>query len=267
MLAAQGIEFGYGAGRVLRGASLVAERGELVCLVGPNGAGKSTLLKILGGLLAPAAGTVRFRGGDPRATPRAELAKRLAYLPQDFQLAFPFSVRDVVLMGRYPHRRRGLLQLEGRDDLEAAEAAMRQCEVLELADRRFDTLSGGERRRALLAQAFCQRAELLLLDEPTAALDPAHAIALFRALLTARASAEQAALVVTHDLNLAARFSDRLLLLDEGHVAAEGEPADVLASEATARAFRTPLYVGELPEDGAPFAVPAGDAAAAPTAS
>lgn len=262
MIAAEGIEFGYGDAPVLRGASLAAEAGDLLCLVGPNGAGKSTLLKILGGLLTPRAGRIRCFGDDPGSAPRGELAKRLAFLPQEYRLAFPFTVRDVVLMGRYPHRRRGLLQLEGDEDARAAEDAMAQCEVLSLADRRFDTLSGGERRRALLAQALCQRADALLLDEPTAALDPAHAIALFRALLSARRDRGQTALVVTHDLNLAARFSDRVLLLHEGRVTADGEPAEVLASAATARAFGAAIHVGRLPGSGEPFAVPGEDAPA-----
>ena len=257
MIAADGIEFGYGQSPVLRGASLTAPAGELLSLLGPNGAGKSTLLKILAGLLEPAAGRVQCAGRDPRTMPRQKLARTLSYLPQDYRLAFPFTVRDVVLMGRYPHRRRGLLDLEGDDDERAADEAMRQCEVLDLASRRFDTLSGGERRRALLAQAFCQRADVLLLDEPTAALDPAHGIALFRALAAACRDRRQTALVVTHDVNLAARFSDRLLLLDGGRVTAEGEPAEVLASEATERAFGVSMHVGTLPGSRATFAVPA----------
>jgi iron complex transport system ATP-binding protein len=257
MIAAEGIDFGYGEHPVLRGASLTAGAGELVCLIGPNGAGKSTLLKILAGLLEPTAGGVHIHGRDPRQTPRGELARVLSYLPQDYRLAFPFTVRDVVMMGRYPHRRRGILDLEGEDDARAADEAMRTCEVLELAHRRFDTLSGGERRRALLAQAFCQRAELLLLDEPTAALDPAHAISLLRALAHACANGGHCALVVTHDVNLAARYADRLMLLDGGRITADGPPADVLASEATERAFQIAMHVGRLPGSGGVFAVPA----------
>jgi iron complex transport system ATP-binding protein len=256
MIAAEGIEFGYGEHPVLSGASLTARAGELVCLIGPNGAGKSTLLKILAGLLEPAAGRVECHGRDPRATPRAALARVLSYLPQDYRLAFPFTVRDVVMMGRYPHRRRGILDLEGDDDLRAADEAMRICGVLELASRRFDTLSGGERRRALLAQAFCQQAEILLLDEPTAALDPAHGISLFRALAAACARGGQSALVVTHDVNLAARYADRLLLLDDGRITADGAPAEVLASEASERAFQLAMHIGRLPGSGRVFAVP-----------
>jgi iron complex transport system ATP-binding protein len=132
---------------------------------------------------------------------------------------------------------------------------MRRCDVEGLAGRRFDALSGGERRRALLAQAFCQAADLILLDEPTAALDPAHALAVFRILEEEKAARGAAALIVTHDLNLAGRFADRLVLLDGGRVAAEGPPAAVLAAEATARAFAVTLHVGAL-ADGTPYVVP-----------
>jgi len=157
-----------------------------------------------------------------------------------------------VLMGRYPHARFGL---ERDEDVAAADAAMRRCDVQALADRRFDELSGGEQRRVLLAQAFCQGAELILLDEPTASLDPAHALALFGALAAERDRRGATALVVTHDLNLAARAADRLVLLHRGQVLADGKPVEVLSSRAATEAFAVPMHVGALP-GGAPFAVP-----------
>jgi iron complex transport system ATP-binding protein len=190
---------------------------------------------------------------DPRRAERRALARQLAYLPQEYSVVFPFTVAEVVLMGRYAHRRG--LALESADDLAAARAAMQRCDVLSLADRRFDELSGGERRRALLAQAFCQAASIVLLDEPTASLDPAHAVAVFQILVEEKARGA-AALLVTHDLHLAARFADRLLVLDGGRLVAAGAPLTALASEAAARAFGVPLHVGRLP-DGRSFVVPA----------
>ena len=257
MIAAEDVRVGYGAREVLRGARARVDAGELVAIVGPNGAGKTTFLRAMAGLLAPSAGRVRlFPDGDaidPAQTPRRALARRLAYLPQRYELAFPFTVGEVVLMGRYA--RTGRFRLEGADDLAAAREAMTRCDVAALEDRRFDQISGGEQRRALLAQAFCQAAEILLLDEPTVALDPAHTRALF-ATLAAEKSRGAAAVVVTHDLNSAVRWADRVLLLDAGAIAADGPAADVLGSAEAARVFAIDLHVGALPS-GARFAVPA----------
>jgi iron complex transport system ATP-binding protein len=253
VLALADVSFAYGSRPVLTRVTLAVARAEIVCVVGPNGAGKSTLLRLAAGLAAPDSGRVTVGDADPRALPRRVVARRLAVLPQEYHVVFPFTVAEVVLMGRYPHR--PTWGLETTADLAVADEAMRRCDVTHLAGRRFDALSGGERRRALLAQAFCQEAELILLDEPTASLDPAHALAVFRILEEEKAARGAAALVVTHDLNLAARFADRLVLLDGGAVAATGAPDDVLRADATTRAFAVTLHVGALP-DGTPFVVP-----------
>jgi iron complex transport system ATP-binding protein len=240
---------------VLDAIDLDVGAGELVCLVGPNGAGKTTLLRLCGGLIAPTRGELRVLDCDPAREPRRRLARRLSYTPQSYRLVFPYRVSEVVLMGRYAHRG-SPFGLERDDDLAAAAAAMDRCDVLDLAGRRFDELSGGEQRRVLLAQAFCQESQLLLLDEPTASLDPAHALALFAALAAERDRRKATALVVTHDLNLAARTADRLILLSGGRIAADGAPVQVLGSPATAEAFAVAMHVGTLPGSGAPFAVP-----------
>jgi iron complex transport system ATP-binding protein len=250
-----GFSFRPDGAPVLGGVDLSIGPGQLACVVGANGAGKTTLLRIIGGLLAPTAGEARVFGLDPARTPRRQLARRLSYLPQTYRLVFPYRVSEVVLMGRYAHRGGALLGLEREDDLDAAQDAMERCDAALLADRRFDELSGGEQRRVLLAQAFCQGAELILLDEPTASLDPAHALAVFHALAAERDRRGATSVVVTHDLNLAARAADRLLLLHGGRITADGPPAEVLRSPAAAAAFELPLHVGTLP-GGAPFAVP-----------
>jgi iron complex transport system ATP-binding protein len=252
LIAARDVRVGYGAREVLRGVSATIGGGELVAIVGPNGAGKTTLLRAFAGLLAPDAGQIRVLDLDPARTPRRTLARRLAYLPQRYELAFPFTVGEVVLMGRYA--RTGRFRLESDADLAAARAAMARCDVADLEDRRFDAISGGEQRRALLAQAFCQEAEILLLDGPTAALDPAHARALWTALAGER-SRGAAAVVVTHDLNAAVRWADRAIVLDHGAVIADGAPAAVLVSAEVARAFAIEIHVGALPS-GERFAVP-----------
>ncbi|HET9622802.1 MAG TPA: ABC transporter ATP-binding protein [Kofleriaceae bacterium] len=250
-LAAPGKRAGA-AREIVRGVTAAVNAGELVVIVGPNGAGKTTLLRAIAGLVAPAAGAIRVAGLEPHRAPRRQTARALAYLPQHYELAFPFAVEEVVLLGRYAHQRG--LGMAGDDDLAAARAAMAACDVAHLAARRFDALSGGEARRVIIAQALCQGAQGLLLDEPTAGLDPAHARAIF-AMVRAQCAAGAAAVLVTHDLDLALRFAHQLWLVADGALAARGAPADVLASEATRAAFGLTLHLGTLPS-GERFAVP-----------
>ena len=247
------VDVALGAREVVRGVSAQIGPGELVVVVGPNGAGKTTLVRAIAGLVAPQRGTIRVFGHDPLRAPRRAIARDLAYLPQHYELAFPFAAEEVVLLGRYA-RQHGL-GLATPDDLAAARAAMAACDVSHLAARRFDELSGGEARRVILAQALCQGARCLLLDEPTAGLDPAHARAMF-ALLRAHCDAGAAAVVVTHDLDLALRHAGAMWLIAEGRLAARGAPAHVLAAAETRAAFGLEIHVGTLPS-GALFAVPA----------
>jgi iron complex transport system ATP-binding protein len=256
VLALEQVDFGYNGAPVVRQVTITVAPGQLVCAVGKNGAGKSTLLRLAAGVLVPAAGRIACFGLDPARADRRQLATRMAYLPQEYQLAFPFTVAEVVLMGRYPYHRPGLFGLDRPEDITRARDAMVRCDVLAYADRRFSEISGGERRRALLAQAFCQNTELILLDEPTASLDPAHAIAVFEALASETNQRQAAVLVVTHDLNLASRFADRLVVLDAGRIVGDGPPATVLAAPSTAAAFSCQLHVGTLPEGGPRFVIP-----------
>ena len=247
------VDVALGQRTVVRGVTAEVNGGQLVVVVGPNGAGKTTLLRTIAGLLAPVRGSVRVADHDPARTPRRAIARELAYLPQHYDLAFPFIVEEVVLLGRYA--RQSGYALAGKADLEAARAAMTACDVVDLAARRFDELSGGEARRVILAQALCQGARCLLLDEPTAGLDPAHARAVL-AMLRAQCDAGTSAIVVTHDLDLALRHGGSMWLVADGRIAARGAPADVLAAPATRAAFGVAIHVGELPS-GARFAVPA----------
>lgn len=246
------VDIALGGRTVVRGVSAAVAPGELVVVVGPNGAGKTTLLRAIAGLVEVAGGTVRCFGHDPHHVARRVIARELAYLPQQYELAFPFIVEEVVLLGRYASQRGFGLPTDA--DLAAAHAAMQACDVAHLATRKFDELSGGEARRVILAQAVCQGAKCLLLDEPTAGLDPAHARAVF-AMVRARCDAGAAAIVVTHDLDLALRHGGTMWLVAGGGIAARGAPADVLASAATRAAFELDIHVGELPAGGR-FAVP-----------
>jgi iron complex transport system ATP-binding protein len=246
------VDVALGGVPIVRGVTAGVDAGDLVVVVGPNGAGKTTLVRAIAGLVEVSAGSVRCFGRDPTAPDRRTLAKELAYLPQHYELAFPFVVEEVVLLGRYA-RQRGL-GLASADDLAAAERAMAATDVTALRARRFDELSGGEARRVILAQALCQGARCLLLDEPTAGLDPAHARAIF-AMLRAQCDAGAAAVVVTHDLDLALRHGGAMWLVTDGRLAARGTPAHVLATAQTRAAFGLEIHVGTLPS-GERFAVP-----------
>ncbi|MEK6607242.1 MAG: ABC transporter ATP-binding protein [Myxococcota bacterium] len=254
LLGAASVAVGYDERPIVSDVSLEIRPGDALAILGANGAGKTTLLRALAGIMPVLAGEVTLDGRPIRAHRRPAIARRLAYVPQEMTLLFPFRVIDVVLMGRYPHRRLGAL--ETTDDLRAAREALERTDLLALRDRPMSELSGGERRRALLAQALCQEPAIVLLDEPTASLDVAHAAAFHAALAAERARRGLAVVVATHDLGAAARWIDSTVLLHGGAVAARGPTLEVLASEAAQRAFGVALHVGRVPETLSPFCVP-----------
>jgi iron complex transport system ATP-binding protein len=229
-----GLTFGYRGTPVFRDVSFAVGAGELVALCGPNGAGKSTLLRLLLGLHAPWAGRVTLAGSPLPALTRRQIARHAALLPQDAPGDVPLSVREAVALGRLPHL--GRLQPETVADADAVARALAATDTAALAERPIAELSGGERHRVHLARALAQDASLLLLDEPIAGLDIAHQLAAMD-LLRATADAGRAVVVALHDLALAARRCDRILLLAGGALAADAPPADVLTPETLARVF------------------------------
>lgn len=255
MLKVDGIRVGYGARTVLDGVSFELAAGECVAILGANGAGKTTLLRALAGLVNLASGSIALQGRLLRQLRRRELARHLAYVAQESVLLFSFRVLEVVLMGRYA--RRPFAPFETREDLQAARTALEAVSLWELRGRRFDELSGGERRRVFLAQALCQEAELLLLDEPTASLDVRHAHAFWETLRAQQRQRRLSVLVATHDLDAAAHVCERALLIADARVAGTGPTLDVLASAACAEAFGMHLHIGRVPGSGRPFCVPA----------
>src|SRR5262245_3764183 len=228
------VTFAYRGGPVLRDVSFAIGAGELVALCGPNGAGKSTLLRVLLGLHAPSAGQVTLAGAPLPSLSRRQIARRAALLPQDAPADVPLSVREAVSLGRLPHL--GRLQPETAADVDAVARALAATDTTTLAERPVTELSGGERHRVHLARALAQEAPLLLLDEPIAGLDIAHQLAAMD-LLRATASEGRAVVVALHDLALAARRCDRVLLLADGTLAADARPAEVFTRETLARVF------------------------------
>lgn len=237
---------------VLEDITLEVSPGEVVGLLGRNGAGKTTLLRLAGGILAASAGRIRLGEDEIGALSRRELARRVALVPQDLHVPFPFRVGELVLMGRTPHR--PFVGLEGPEDVARARAALAKLGIEALVDRSIATLSGGERQLVLFARALVQDPQLLLLDEPTAFLDLKHRVEVL-AEVRAFAASGRAALVVSHDLSLAARSCDRLVLLGGGGIVAEGPPASVLTAEHIQRAYDIEAEPFDAP-DGARVVVP-----------
>jgi iron complex transport system ATP-binding protein len=220
--------FAYG----LHDASFQLPQNGLITIAGPNGAGKSTLLGILAGLRSPYLGSCTYDGREVRQWPRRDFARSVAFLPQSVRLEFPFTAEEVVLMGRTPYAS-GWFQTP--EDRAAAEDAMATTDTLAFRARDFRTLSGGERQRVILASALTQRPRVLLLDEPATHLDLRHQLSLYRLL---RELAKTLLVVaVTHDLNIALQFSDRVMLLADGRIAGDGAPEEVLHPGLIAQVF------------------------------
>lgn len=242
-LALEGVGFGYERVPVVRDVTAAFQAGEMAALLGPNGAGKSTLLRVASGLARPTAGRVLLEGADLASLPRREVARRVAVVPQEFSVQFPYTVRQLVELGRAPHQ--GLFGLARARDREVVTEALAATGVAMLADRVFNELSGGERQRVILALALAQEPHMLLLDEPTAHLDIKHQIEVLELLRQLNRERGLTVLAVLHDLNLAARFFPRLLLL-RGALIDDGPPSRVLESGVLSRVYETPVRVGIL---------------------
>src|SRR5579872_751162 len=237
------VSFGYASALVVQEVTLGLAAGEMVALIGPNGGGKSTLLRLAAGVLRPRAGSVRLGGHTVTRLRRDAVARRVAVVPQDFSVQFAYTVREVVALGRMPHRTR--LGIARTGDRAAIERALALTGMEALGDRIFNELSGGERQRALLALPLAQESGLVLLDEPTAHLDIKHQIEVLELLRRLNRERGLTVLAVLHDLNLAARYFPRLVLFNRC-VVADGPPAQVLDAGLLERVYETPVQVGIL---------------------
>jgi len=243
-------------GPALTGVTAEVPSASFYAVLGPNGSGKSTLVRALLGSIPMLSGHTRIDGRDTRDWSRRELARAVGVVPQAEALSFPLRVRELVEMGRYPHL--GLLEAPRGDDRDAVEAALVSCDVAHLAGRNVQTLSGGELQRVRIARALAQQPAALVLDEPTASLDIRHEMAILE-LLRRLADEGHTVLLITHHLDLAARYADRVLLLDCGHVVAEGTPRQVFRPETLESVYRWPVQVTDDPVTGTPRVTPLPD--------
>ncbi len=254
IVAVRGLRFAWDGRAVLRAVDLSIARGEFVGLLGPNGSGKSTLLRLIGGTLRGGDGEITVAGLRPGRATRRALAQRVASVVQVPTLPEAFTVADLVLLGRTPHL--GLLQGERERDYAAARRALIAAGCLDLAGRQLGELSGGERQRASLARALAQEPELLLLDEPTAHLDPGVGQEIIEMLARLNREEGLTVLAALHDVNLAAAVCPRLLLLHEGRIVADGPPGEVITPTLLRRAYGYDAQVIPHPQTGHPVALP-----------
>lgn len=220
------LSFSYNKLSLFDKISFKIGKSENVAIIGPNGSGKSTLIKLIAGLLKPQSGTIKINNKHLEDYKRINLAKSMAYVPQSVDISFTFSVYDVVKMGRYPFSEN--LMVHDPDGDRIVQEAIEKMGISHLTNRKFSEISGGEKQRAIIASALCQKADLLLLDEPTSALDYKHQQEIYTLLQQLCKNEGKTVLIVTHDINLAAQFCDRIILLHEGKIIKMGIPEDVL---------------------------------------
>jgi iron complex transport system ATP-binding protein len=235
---------------IVRDVTFAVRRGEFLSLVGPNGSGKTTILRLLDRIYIPQHGAILLGGRPLSKFSRSEIAKRIAFVPQDGGIRFPFSVAEIVLMGRSPHTRGAAF--ENAHDREVARRIMEMTDIGHLADQPITNLSGGERQRVFIARALAQEPEIILLDEPNAHLDIAHQIDVFRIIKKLNTESNLTVISVSHDLNLASAYSDRIAMVLSGTLVALGTPGDVLTEERVREVFRTNVLIDRHPATQVP---------------
>ncbi len=255
----QGLTFSYarkgfaGSEAVLKNLSCIIPRRKVLGVLGPNGSGKSTLLKLLARVLQPHQGTISLFDESLSGLPQVEIAQHVALVPQETVQVFPFTIGEMVLMGRYPHHRGwGGWHWEDSQDWKVAQQAMEELDVAHLGHRLVTEVSGGERQRAVIARALVQEPSILLLDEPTAFLDLHHQLDIARIIQRLNRERALTVILVSHDLNLASQYCDQVMLLDKGEIAAMGTPVDVIYPEILERVYGCSVLVDQHPQSGLP---------------
>lgn len=254
MLQVRNLKVSYGASIIVDGIDLDVPQGGVTTIIGPNGCGKSTLLRATAGLIACDSGTVTLNGVDTAKLKRREIARQLAVLPQTPVAPEGLTVRDLVSRGRHPHQ--SWLRQASAEDARAVDAVMELTNIAEFADRPLERLSGGQRQRAWIAMVLAQDTPLVFLDEPTTYLDLSHSVEVLSLVRRLADQEGRTVLMVLHDLNLAARYSDQLIVMQRGEVRAVGAPAEVVTESLLSRVFDLPAVVASDPVSGGPLVVP-----------
>lgn len=248
------IEFGYRESLVLKGISFNIEKGEFISIIGPNGSGKSTLLKTLNNLYVPKGGIIFVDGEEIDNYKKKDLAKKIAMVPQDTAIDYEFTVEDIVLMGRNPYK--GRFQKDTEDDYKIVYEAMERTNTLYLKDRLITEISGGERQRVIIAKALAQKPSIILLDEPTSHLDINHQMDILNLLKTLNEEKGTTIILVIHDINLASRYSDKIVLINQGKVQGIGTPEEVITINNMESTYNMKVVIEKNKYTDAPYLTP-----------
>ncbi|HOC59636.1 MAG: ABC transporter ATP-binding protein [Syntrophaceae bacterium] len=248
--------FRYNLQWVLQNLSCEVHSSEFLGVIGPNGSGKTTLLKVMDGILKPQEGEVRINGVSVQKIKRNQLARTIAVVAQNFQMVFPLSVEEMVLMGRAPHS--GKWRFEGETDFRIAREAMEMTDTIHLKDRSLSSLSGGEQQRVLIARALAQQPQILLLDEPTAFLDIKHSTDIFDLILFLNKTRALTVVAVTHDINLASQYCDRIMMMSRGQSHCLGSPEEVITYRNIHHVYEANVEIDQHPATGRPRLTPLG---------
>ena len=241
ILKTQAINFSYDQDTVLHSISMNVSPGEFIGVIGPNGSGKSTLLKLLGGVLKPDSGQLYLKGKNYLDYQQKQLAQSITWVPQEHPTVFPFKVSEIVLMGRHPYL--SAFTFEGEEDIEIAHSAMELTQTLQFAQRNFNEISGGEKQRVVIAGAITQEPELMILDEPTSALDIKYQIQILNILKQLNEDKNMTVILAMHDLHLAAKFCNRLILLEGGKIFKDGKSKEVLQKEHIEKVYGVKVHL------------------------
>ena len=245
-----GLSHFFGNNQVLKDLSFSIPRGDFFIIIGPNGSGKTTLMKIISGLLKHQSGQLEILGRFIEDYSRKKLAQTISFVSQMVAVDFPFTVTEIVLMGRSPYM--GMLGVEDQKDLEITKQAIRFTGIEHIAHRKMDQLSGGEQQRVFIARAVCQQPDIILLDEPTASLDLAHQVRVMDLMERLKEESGTTIVMVSHDVNLAAMYGDQLLLLNQGRIECQGRPDEVLTFNTLENVYQCTLLVDQSPLGGIP---------------
>ncbi len=254
MIELRDVTFAYGREPVLHGVSLRVSEGSMLGIIGPNSSGKSTMLRLMAGILRPDRGCVLVGGRDSASLNRREAARRVCFVPQETPSSFPFRALEIVLMGRTPYM--PAVSFERERDIAIARKALEDTDTYHLRNRFLDELSGGERQLVIIARALAQEAPVMLLDEPTTFLDMRHRIDVFETVARLNREQNRTIVIVSHDLNLASLYCDRLVLLKSGKIIADGEPREVLREEPLEKSYGVRMEITEGSAGGRPFVIP-----------
>ena len=244
----ENISFAYETSPVVRDLSLSIQQQDFIGLIGPNGSGKSTLLKLMGAILKQDSGSILFNESPLSQINKKQFAQSVSWIPQDHPMVFPFKVSEIVLMGRHPYL--SPLSFESEEDFEIAQRAMESTMTSQFADRYFNEISGGEKQRVMIASALAQNPEVMLLDEPTAALDLKYQVEILSILKRLNTDRKMTLVMAMHDLNLASKFCNRLILLNEGKIESDGTPEQVLNKEILERVYDIEIDLVSSSKDG-----------------